>query len=57
MKHNCAFILFKAHWTTTINAKNASFHQKNFFAQRTQGQLFKKKIVMISNYGTNRTVP
>jgi hypothetical protein len=29
-KRNCAFELFKAHGTATINAKNASFHKKIF---------------------------
>jgi hypothetical protein len=27
-KRNCAFELFKAHCAATINAKNASFHEK-----------------------------
>ncbi len=40
-KGNCPFELFKAHCATTINAKNASLHKKNFEAQRTQPQLYK----------------
>jgi hypothetical protein len=27
-KRNCAFELFKAHCAATMNAKNASFHEK-----------------------------
>jgi hypothetical protein len=42
-ERNCAYKLFKAHNTATINAKNASFHNKIFKRKERKRNFFSYK--------------
>jgi hypothetical protein len=46
-KRNCAFELFKAHCAATINAKNASFHEKILKRKKCNGNFINK--IFLSN--------
>jgi hypothetical protein len=44
-KRHCAFELFKAHCTATINAKNASFHNKILKRKECNPNFLNKKLL------------
>ncbi len=46
-KRNCAFELFKANCAATINAKNASFHEKILKHKKCNGNFINK--IFLSN--------
>jgi hypothetical protein len=46
-KRNCTFELFEVHCEATINAKNASFHKKNFQCKKTTATILIRYYLVI----------